>query len=90
MGPGRPVLEIHWVVPVQVRPHGDAVRIARPEGECCVVGGETERVRVLAKAVDVGVVGKGGFYAEVLRLENEGVGGGGEEDFVCVGAVDGE
>jgi len=90
MRPSRPVLEIDWVVPVEVRALGDAVRIARPEGECFVVRGETKRVRVLAEPVDVGVVGKRGFYAEILRLEDEGVGGGGEEDFICVGAVDGE
>ena len=90
MGPGRPVLEIHWVVPVQVRPLGDAVRIARPEGECYVVCGETKRVRVFTEPVDIGVVGKCGFYTEVLRREDEGVGGSGKEDFVCVGAVDGE
>lgn len=45
---------------------------------------------MLAKAVDVGRQRKVGFETEILRLEDDRVGAGGEENFLCARPVDGE
>ena len=86
----RAVLEVHRMVPVQVLAVREAVRVAGPQRARVVVRREAERVRVLAEPVDVRVRRQGRLHAQVLRLEDERVRGGREEDFVRLGAVDGE
>jgi hypothetical protein len=67
------MLNINGVAAVQVRAAGDAKGIARPHRARRVNHVQAERLRVFAKAIDVGAAGKRSLDAEVLRLENEGV-----------------
>jgi len=73
------MLNVNGVAAVQVRAAGDAISIARPHRARRVNHVQAERLRVFAKAIDVGPAGKRGLDAEVLRLENEGVAHGREE-----------
>lgn len=84
------MLEVNWVVSVQVGSNGDTVGVTRPKCECRVLSGEVEGVGMLAETVDVRVGGKVGFDAQVLGLEDEGMRSGGEENLAVGGAVDGE
>ena len=76
------MLDVNGVAAVQVRAAGDAISIARPHRARRVNHVQAERLRVFAKAIDVGPAGKRGLDAEVLRLENEGVAHGREEHVI--------
>lgn len=75
------VVEVHRVVAVQVGVFGRTVRIARPQRAGVILGGQAERTGVLSQAVDVGRVRQLGTEAQILRLEDQRMAGGVEEDF---------
>ena len=87
MSTGSTVLEIDRVVAVQVGSVRDTVGITTPEGAGVVVGGKSESVSVLTQTVKVSVGGEVSLYTEILRLEDNGVRTGAEEDFL-VGVTD--
>ena len=87
MSTGSTVLEIDRVIAVQVGSVRDTVGITTPEGTSVVVGGKSESVGVLTQTVKVGVGGEVSLYTEILRLEDNGVRTGAEEDFL-VGVTD--
>ena len=84
------VLKVDRVVSVQVLTLGHAIRVARPERAGVVVRREAERVGVLAETVEVRVLGEVRLHAQVLRLEDDRVRRGGEENLLGLGAVDRE
>ena len=88
--PGRAMFEVDGVIPVQVRAHRDTIRIARPHGARRVRRVEAEWIRVLAEAIDIRVRGEVRLHAQILRLKDEGVGRGGEQDFLRLGTEDAE
>lgn len=87
MGTCGSVLEVDGMVSVQVGVIRDTVSISTPEGTSIVVSGETERVSVFTQTVKVGVSREIGLDTKVLRLENDGVRTGSEEDLL-IGVTD--
>lgn len=79
MSTGRAVLVVHGVVSVQIAILRDTERVARPESTGIVLGWQTEAIRVFAETVQVGILWQRSLDAEVLRLEDQWVGGGVEE-----------
>ena len=73
------MLEVHGVAAVQVRVLRYAICVARPQRARRIGRVEPERVRVLAKPVDVRCRRKCRLHAKVLRLEDERVRRGREE-----------
>jgi hypothetical protein len=84
------LLKVQRVAAVEVCPRRNGVAVAIPERANVIGGVESEGVGVLAEAEQEGVIGKASPQAEVLRFENEGRRGGVEQDFVRIGAGDGE
>lgn len=82
------MLEVHRMVPVQVRSGRDPIRVTGPQRARRVGRVEAERIRVLAEAVDVRRGRKLRLEAQVLRLEDERVARGREEHLACAGARD--
>lgn len=51
----RAMFKVHGMVSVEIVSDWYAIRISRPQGEGGVVGGEMERIRVFAEAIDIRV-----------------------------------
>ena len=65
------VLKVHRVISVQVRPSRNTERIARPEGEGCIVCWNAEGVCVLSQSIDIGICRDTSFDSNVLWLEDD-------------------
>lgn len=76
------MLKIERLGTIQVCAFGDTVTVLVPDGAGVVRGVEAERVRVLAEAVQIRVVGEVGPETNVLGFKDQGCSGGVEEDFV--------
>lgn len=88
MRPAISVLEIKRLRTVQVRTRGETIRVLVPHGANVLCGVESQRVRVLAEAIEIRVLGEFCTQAQVLGFEDERGGGRVEEDFVGVAAAD--
>lgn len=74
------VFEIDGVVPIKIGAIRSTKRIARPQCESGVGGGQVERVGVLPEAVNVSICRQSGLDTKVLRLEDDGMGCRGKEN----------
>ena len=88
MGTALSLLEIEGVSAVEVGVVGQSVAVLVPHCANVVLGLEPQRIRVLAQAVEIGVLGQAGPKAQVLRLEHERRRRSIEENLLGVGAAD--
>lgn len=86
----RAVLEVYWVVSVQVCSRRNVVGIARPQSPSGVMCGQAKRVGMFSETVDVCILGQVGFKTKILRFEYDGMGFCGEENFGGRGSIDAE
>ena len=64
-------LEINWMIPVEVSPWRDQVRIPRPQCASIVSSRAPERVSILSEAIDIRIIRKRSANSDKLGLENE-------------------
>ena len=76
------MLEVNGVAAVEVFLLGNSRNISIEDGSSIAVGGESEAISVLSKAVQVGVLGEVGSETQVLVLDNESCCRGIEENFL--------
>ena len=65
------MLEVDWMIPVEVSPCRDQERIPRPQRASIVSSRAPKRVGILAEAINVWIVRKRSAKSEILGLENE-------------------
>lgn len=82
MGAVEPVIDIHWMISVQIRSDRNAVRISRPQSPCVIGGIQPEVVGMFSKSVQVWIRRKGGAESQILILEDQTFGGRVEENIV--------
>ena len=66
------VLEVDWVVPVEVGSWRDQVRISRPQRANVVSCWASERIGIFSKSIDIRIIRKRSAKSDILGLENEG------------------
>ena len=82
------MLKVHRVVAVKVRPARNSIRVTGPERARRIRRVQPERLRMLAKAVDVRHGWKRSLEAQVLRLKDERVIGDRKQYLARAGARD--
>ena len=65
------MLEVDWMIPVEVSPCRDQVGISRPQRASIVSSRAPERVGILSEAINVWIIRKTSAKSEILGLENE-------------------
>ena len=66
------VLEVDWVVPVEVSTWRDQVRISRPQCASVVSSWASERIGIFSESIDIRILRKRSAKSDILGLENEG------------------
>ena len=65
------MLEVNRMIPVEVSPWRDQVRIPRPQRASIVSSWAPERVGILSEAIDVWIIRERSAKSDILGLENE-------------------
>ena len=86
MGSSGPVLKIHRMITVQVRPSWNSIGILGPESTDIVRSVQTERIRVFAKPVKIWVLWQVCPQSNVLSLKYDACCRSIEQDFSSLGS----
>ena len=65
------MLEVDWMIPIEISPWRDQVRISRPQRASVVSSRAPERVGILSETINVWIIRKTSAKSDILRLENE-------------------
>ena len=84
---GSTVVEVHWVISIQVLSSRGSVGVSVPERASVVRGVQHERIGVLAQSIQAWVLGQAGTQAQVLTFKDQ-AGGARIEEYVAVAAAD--